>query len=186
MPKQAGTVFSSIFGECKKTTKIKSASLPTVAIPTPLVTRDQLVALLNEDLILEYTAALQYFQHYARTQGRKYDSFRSELKKHGMEEIGHAATLADRISYMGGVPAVGTNNIKLSGSPRQMLEMNLVDEKIAVSRYKERIAQALTLGEYGLADILQDILVDEEEHQDDLETVLVDEGVVESAPYVKM
>jgi len=186
MQKTASSVFASIFGENQKTEKIKSASIPQAAIPTPLVSKGQLIELLNEDLILEYTAALQYFQHYARTQGRKYDSFRDELKTHGMEEIGHASSLADRINYMGGVPAVGVGDVKLAPGAKQMLELDLVDEKTAVARYKERIAQALTLGEYGLADILQDILVDEESHQDDLETILAEEKEAVAPPYAKL
>jgi bacterioferritin (cytochrome b1) len=48
----------------------------------------------------------------------------------------------------------------------------LAGEKDAVARYKERIRAAMDLGEYGLARVLQDIIVMEEEHVKDLEMAL--------------
>ena len=155
--------------------KLASADMQSVnpaAIPPAVLTREELIALLNEDLLLEYTAALQYFQHYARLQGPMYSYIREELQKHGMEEIEHASKLADRITYMGGTPAVGTKSFKLSPNSKTMLEQDLFDEKIAVARYKTRNLQALSLGEFGLASILQEILIQEEEHVSDLETAL--------------
>lgn len=178
--------FTRIFGSAIKAT-VKTAALPGKVLPVePLVTRDEMIKLLNEDLILEYTSALQYFQHYARMEGSGFGSIREEINKHGMEEIEHASKLADRIAYMGGVPAVGTTHIKLAPTSEEMLVQDLVDETTAVKRYKERVMQALSMGEFGLADILQDILVDEEEHKGDLEGVLNREGNSASPEYTKL
>lgn len=156
-----------------KTASVKASSIPKAAIPAgPMITREGLVAELNEDLILEYTAALQYIQHYARMEGAGFGSITKELLVHANEEIEHAVKLSDRIAFMGGVPVVGTNDFKVSEESEVMLRQDLHDEKVAVARYKQRIMQALSLGEFGLADMLQDILLDEEEHQNDLETAL--------------
>jgi bacterioferritin (cytochrome b1) len=53
-----------------------------------------------------------------------------------------------------------------------MLGQDLAGQRGAVVRYKERIRAAMEMGEYGLARILQDVLVMEEEHVKDLETAL--------------
>lgn len=158
-------------GKASKTASFEA--LPSMVIPPkPLVSREGLITLLNEDLVLEYTAALQYLQHYARLQGPEFSFFKEELKKHAMEELGHAAIISDRVTFLGGVPAVGTGSFKISPSSREMLNQDLADEAIAVNRYKERVVQALSLGEYGLANALQGILADEEEHFNDIQTVL--------------
>jgi bacterioferritin len=49
-----------------------------------------------------------------------------------------------------------------------MLKQDLKGEDNAITRYKERIAQAEALREYGLRRILEDILLQEEEHKRDL------------------
>ncbi len=50
-----------------------------------------------------------------------------------------------------------------------MLKMDLAREEAAVERYKNRIEQVESLREYGLRRILEDILVQEEEHKRDLQ-----------------
>ena len=53
-----------------------------------------------------------------------------------------------------------------------MLRHDLRGEQAAVARYKTRIRDAMDMGEFGLARVLQDILVMEEEHVKDLESAL--------------
>jgi bacterioferritin len=53
-----------------------------------------------------------------------------------------------------------------------MLEQDLWGEDNAITRYRERIAQAEALGEYGLRRVLEDILMQEEEHKRDIQTAL--------------
>jgi bacterioferritin len=52
-----------------------------------------------------------------------------------------------------------------------MLKQDLKGEKHAIASYKERIAQAESLQEYGLRRVIEDILIQEEEHERDLLTV---------------
>ena len=136
------------------------------------VTKEQLIGLLNEDLKLEYAAALQYIQHASVIVGAQYDYIRTHLLEHAKEEMEHATRIADRINYMGGTPGAEAAPAKLSADPRYMLALDLGDERNAIARYKERIAQATALQEMGLVDVIQDILVDEEGHENDLLTSL--------------
>jgi bacterioferritin len=139
-----------------------------------IITKEQLLNNLNDDLKLEYSAALQYVQHAAVISGAEFDAIRVHLLEHADEEFAHAKELSDKINYLGGIPvaAPDLSAIKLSGDARYMLALDLQGEQRAVARYKERIEQAVKLREYGLVQVLQEILAAEEEHENDLLTTL--------------
>ena len=136
------------------------------------VTQTKLIELLNHDLELEYSAGIQYINHAAVMTGAAYGDIIKELKIHSNEEMQHATNLCEQIDFLGGVPAVDVQTIKTSSDSTEMLEQDLEGELDAVSRYKERIAEAEALREYGLRRVLEDILIMEEEHARDLMTVL--------------
>jgi bacterioferritin len=136
------------------------------------ITKEQLLANLNEDLAWEYAALIQYVQHASVVTGAEYESIIAELLVHANEEMQHAISLSDQIDFLGGVPAVDVQKIETSDDSTEMLEQDLAGELDAIARYKERIAQAEALQEYGLRRVLEDILIIEEEHARDLMTVL--------------
>ena len=136
------------------------------------ITKEELLDKLNQDLAWEYAAAIQYVQHASVITGGEYESIIAELLVHSSEEMQHAISLNDQIDWLGGVPAVDVQVIKTSPDSTEMLEQDLEGEMDAVRRYKERIAQAESLQEYGLRRVLEDILIMEEEHARDLMTVL--------------
>ena len=57
---------------------------------------------------------------------------------------------------------------KITDNSKEMLEQDLAGEELAITRYKKRVEQARELGEYGIARVLEQILMDEEEHRRDL------------------
>jgi bacterioferritin len=136
------------------------------------VTRDQLIDLLNDDLAKEFQALVQYVQHAAAMTGPQYDAIKAELVVHSNEEHAHAISLADQIDFLGGVPGVDVAEAHISPDSKVMLEQDLVGELDAIARYRERIAQAEMLQEYGLRRALEDILITEEEHARDLQDAL--------------
>lgn len=136
------------------------------------ITKKKLIEELNKDLEWEYAAAIQYVQHAAVITGPEYESIQKELLIHSQEEMAHAVMLADQISFLGGVPTVDVEKREVSASSKEMLQQDLWGEENAIQRYKERIAQAESLQEYGLRRVLEDILIQEEEHKRDLLTVL--------------
>jgi bacterioferritin len=136
------------------------------------ITKKELLDKLNGDLAWEYAAMIQYVQHASCITGAEYESIIAELLVHANEEMQHAISLSDQIDFLGGVPAVDVQTIKISRDSKEMLEQDLAGELDAVNRYKERIAQAESLREYGLRRVLEDILIMEEEHARDLMTVL--------------
>ncbi len=132
------------------------------------ITKDKLIEELNKDLEWEYAAAVQYVQHASVIKGAQYKSIQEELLIHSQEEMQHATMIADQIEFLGGVPTIKIEERKISKDSSTMLQQDLEGEDIAIKRYRERIGQAEELGEYGLRRILEDILIQEEEHKRDL------------------
>jgi len=136
------------------------------------ITKEKLIELLNKDLELEYSAAIQYIQHSAVMTGAQYGDVIKELKIHANEEIAHALILADQIAFLGGIPTVDVEKIYIDANNEIMLEQDLEGEYTAIKRYKERIGQAEQLQEYALSQQLRTILADEQEHAMDIESAL--------------
>ena len=132
------------------------------------VTKEKLVELLNRDLALEYSAAIQYIQHAAVMSGAMYGDVIKEIKIHANEEIMHANTLAGQIDFLGGFPTVDVGKIHTSKDNVEMLKQDLAGEEDAIERYKLRIDQAEGLKEFALAQQLRTILAVEQEHAMDL------------------
>jgi bacterioferritin len=136
------------------------------------ISREHLIAELNKDLEWEYAAAIQYVQHAAALTGAQYDAIKKELVIHSQEEMQHAVMLAEQIDFLGGVPTIDVEQRDIAEDAREMLQQDLAGEDNAIARYKERIAQAEALQEYGLRRVFEDILIQEEEHKRDLQDAL--------------
>ncbi|MBN2593745.1 MAG: ferritin-like domain-containing protein [Sedimentisphaerales bacterium] len=136
------------------------------------VTQKKLVELLNMDLELEYSAAIQYINHAAVMTGAAYGDIIKELKIHANEEVQHAMILADQIDYLGGSPSVDVGKISTSEDNDEMLRQDLAGEEDAIKRYKLRVEQAEQLKEFALAQQLRNILATEQEHAMDLKQAL--------------
>lgn len=136
------------------------------------VTTEKLIDLLNMDLELEYSAAIQYINHGAVMTGAAYGDIIKELKIHANEEIQHAMILADQIDYLRGSPTVVVGKIRTSEENDEMLRQDLDGEEDAIKRYKIRIEQAEQLKEFALAQQLRNILATEQEHAMDLRQAL--------------
>ena len=159
--------------DTRKSAKKAPAKVVAAASKAPRkLTRVQLIAELNKDLAKEFSALIQYVQHAAVITGPQYDAITAELVLHSNEEHAHALSLSNQIDFLGGIPAVDVGDIHISPDSKIMLELDLEGELDAISRYKERVAQAEMLQEYGLRRALEDILIVEEEHARDLQDAL--------------
>ena len=136
------------------------------------ISKEKLLEELNKDLEWEYAAAIQYIQHATMMVGAQYDSIIEELILHSQEEMQHALMLSEQIDFLGGTPTVEVEKRETSKNSLNMLNQDLAGEEMAINRYKERISQAEERREYGLRRILEDILIQEEEHKRDLLTVV--------------
>ena len=140
--------------------------------PTSPITREQLIANLNEDLAREYQAIIAYVVYSQVLKGAQYMNIAEELEVHAGEELQHAITIAKQIDYLGGDPTVTPKPVKTSDKAEDMLRFDLDNENETIRNYRERIRQCEALGEYAVSEHIREILVQEQEHQTDLATAL--------------
>ena len=127
-----------------------------------------MIALLNVDLAGEYQAIIAYTVYSQMLKGAAYMDIAAELEVHAGEELQHAIKIAKQIDYLGGVPCVNPKPVKVTSDPVEMLRADLANERETITRYRERIRQAESMGEFALSDTLRAIIVQEQEHQIDL------------------
>ncbi len=139
--------------------------------------------LLQQALATELVCVLRYKQHHFSASGMNAEPIAAEFLVHSQEEMAHAELIAARIAQLGGEPDFDPQTLtprahseyRTAGSLRQMVEENLVAERIAVASYTEMIAW-LGTGDPTTRRMLEGILAVEEEHAEDLASMLADVG----------
>jgi bacterioferritin len=136
------------------------------------ITREQLAALLNEDLAREYQAIIAYVVYSQVLKGAEYMSIADQLEIHAGQELKHAITIARQIDYLGKMPVAVPKPVRTSEEAREMLRYDLDNENETIRSYRARVRQCEQLGEFALAEQIRQILVEEQDHQIDLATAL--------------
>src|SRR5439155_9013161 len=134
--------------------------------------RKQLIELLNEDLSREYQAIIAYVVYSQVLKGAQYMKIAEELEAHAAEELQHALIVSNQIDYLGGMPTVTPTPVKVSDKPEELLRFDLENENETIRNYRRRVRQCEALGEFAVAENIRRILVQEQEHQNDLATAL--------------
>jgi len=145
--------------------------------------RQTVIKLLNEALATEIVCVLRYKYHYYMASGIHAKSVAAEFREHAGEEQEHADRIAERITQLDGTPNFSPEGL-LSRSHseyvegRDLIEMikeDLVAERIAIDSYRE-IIQYLGNDDPTTRRMLEEILAVEEEHAEDLGTMLENLG----------
>ena len=143
---------------------------------SPAISREQLAALLNEDLSREYQAIIAYTVYSQVLRGAQYMSIAEQLQVHAAEELKHALTIARQIDYLGAMPNATPKPVKLTEVAEEMLRADLQNEVDTIRNYRTRIRQCEALGEFAIAEHIREILLDEQDHLIDLATALGEEA----------
>jgi bacterioferritin len=138
------------------------------------------VEILNEALATELVCVLRYKQHYYMAEGIHAESVGQEFLEHAREEQVHADQIAERIKQLNGVPDLDPATLltrshaeyRTSETLVGMIEEDLVAERIAIESYREIIEY------FGPRDpvsrrLMEEILAKEEEHAEDLVSLLL-------------
>ncbi len=137
------------------------------------------VRLLNDALATEIVCVLRYRRHYFMAQGMSSESVKKEFLQHANEEQGHADQLAERIVQLGGEPNLSPDGM-LSRSHseyiegktlEEMIKEDLIAERIAIDSYRDMI-EYLKGFDPTTRRLLEEILAKEEEHAEDLVSLL--------------
>lgn len=141
--------------------------------------RATVLRLLNEALATEIVCVLRYKRHYFMATGIHAQSVAAEFLQHANEEQLHADEIAGRIVQLGGEPNFSPEGL-LSRSHAEyvageslvdMIKEDLVAERIAIDSYREMIVY-LGNKDSTTRRMLEGILAMEEEHADDLVSLL--------------
>jgi bacterioferritin len=141
--------------------------------------RDTVVKLLNEALATEIICVLRYKRHYFMATGINAESVAAEFLQHANEEQGHADQIAQRIVQLGGAPNFSPDGLSMRSHAEyvegdtlvDMIKEDLVAERIAIDSYREMINYVNT-DDPTTRRMLEGILAMEEEHADDLVSLL--------------
>jgi bacterioferritin len=136
------------------------------------MTREKLVAALNDDLSREYQAIIAYVNYSQVIKGAAYMNIADELAVHAREELEHALKISNHVDYLGGMPSVVPKPVKTSEKAEDMLSFDLANEKETIRNYRRRVKQADALNEFAIAESLRGILVEEQDHLIALATAL--------------
>ena len=132
----------------------------------------EIIELLNDVLTAELTAINQYFIHYKMQENWGYQRLAQKGKEESFGEMKHAEELIERILYLEGVPNMQRlGPVKVGETVPEQLKAELETEKEAITRLAAGIEQCRRTDE-GTRLLLEEILDDEEDHADWLETQL--------------
>ena len=145
--------------------------------------RETAIKILNEALATEIVCVLRYKRHYFMASGINAEAVAAEFLQHANEEQGHADEIAARIVQLGGAPDLNPEGLVTRSHAEyvegenliDMIKEDLVAERIAIDSYREMIRY------FGTDDptsrrMLEGILAVEEEHADDLVSLLGELG----------
>ena len=145
--------------------------------------RETVIKILNEALATEIVCVLRYKRHFFMATGINAQSVAQEFLQHANEEQTHADQIAQRIVQLGGEPNFSPEGLTTRSHSEyvegksliDMIKEDLVAERIAIDSYRDMINY------FGNDDpttrrLMETILAMEEEHADDLASLLEELG----------
>ena len=141
---------------------------------------ETVLRVLSEALATEIVCVLRYKRHYYMASGIHAQSVAAEFLEHATEEQQHADMIAARIVQLGGEPNFSPEGLSdrshseyVEGSSLvDMIREDLVAERVAIDSYSQMI-RFLADRDSSTRVMLEKILASEEEHAEDLATLLV-------------
>ena len=131
---------------------------------------EKVIERLNARLADELTAINQYMVHAEMSENWGYKKLQEMVRKRSMTEMKHAEKLIERILFLEGAPIVSNlNKIKIGADVEKQFQSDHAAERDAIRFYNEDIAFAGEVGDFGTRELLQNILLDEENHIDEIE-----------------
>ena len=143
--------------------------------------KETVLKLLNEALATEIVCTLRYRRHYFMAEGLVAEAVKKEFLVHAQEEQEHADQIAERIVQLGGSPDFNPEGLAMRSHAEykegttltDMIQEDLVAERVAIESYKE-IINWIGPRDPTTRRLLESVLAVEEEHADELRSMLQD------------
>jgi bacterioferritin len=133
----------------------------------------EVLRLLNEQLTSELTAINQYFLHSKMQDSWGFTEIAKHTRAESFEEMVHAERITDRILLLDGLPNYQRiGSLRIGQTLREQFESDLAIEHEVVARLKPGIVMCREKQDSTTAILFEQILADEEQHIDYLETQL--------------
>ncbi|MGA2087299.1 MAG: ferritin-like domain-containing protein [Stellaceae bacterium] len=140
---------------------------------------EQTIAILQSVLATEIVCMLRYTMHAISASGISSEGVKDEFARHAKEEQAHMVAIAERINQLGGIPNFNPEGLLMRSASQYaeggnlvgMIRENLIAERIAIDHYRELI-RYFSDDDPATRTMLEDILVVEEEHANDMHDLL--------------
>ena len=133
----------------------------------------KVIEYLNKALRHELTAVNQYWLHYRLLDNWGYKTLAKTWRKESIEEMQHADKIIERIIFLDGAPNMQTlEALHIGQTIKEVIERDLQAELDARALYQEAATHCHSVKDYVTRDLFEELMHDEEEHIDFLETQL--------------
>jgi bacterioferritin len=136
------------------------------------MSKDILIKALNQDCTDELQAIIQYMMDHMMGGEMARPKVVEIFKSHAMSEMKHYERLAERVIHLGGVPATSVEPFRKAGTPKETIAEALSEERKTIKQYREHIVLAAKHDDPATRLLLEEILLDEEKHARELESLI--------------
>ena len=131
------------------------------------------IDLLNNLLTQDLTVVNQYFLHAKMCENWGYDRLKQKVKERSFDEMKDAEHLINHILYLEGMPNVQRlGTVKIGETVPEQFKADLEKEKEMVKMLTDGINHCVKVGDFTTRHMLEDMVKEEEEHIDWIETQL--------------
>ena len=128
---------------------------------------------MNEGIARELQVSIQYMWQHVQVTGLMGAVVEDTFREIAIAEMKHAEALAERLSYLNGVPTTTPDPIFVGSSLREMLMQDQKNEEEAIQLYRKGIKLAKDEFDFVTQQLLVKILSEEEKHVDTFGKLLV-------------
>ena len=134
---------------------------------------EKILETLNTLLADELTAISQYMVQSEMCADWGYEKLHEAIEKRAIDEMKHAEKLIGRIIFLEGKPIVSNlNKINIGATVDAQHKNDHEAEEMAIKAYNDAIKLAVEVGDNGSRGLFEEILEDEEDHIDWIESQL--------------
>ncbi len=158
----------------------KSVSAPQASVPpaqspaaaTKELRRKKVVEVLNQARAMELYAITQYMNQHYSLDNMDYGELAANMKLIAIDEMRHAEMFAERIKELDGDPCTERAGTLTKGqSVRQIYPFDAAVEDDTVDTYNQFLLTCRECGDNISAKLLEDIVVEEQTHQNYFDNV---------------